>query len=229
MNKIIADWDKIHCEKHVSNLINNLREIIPTYYNNDICLIDIGANVGKVYDLLKKIFNISESHMFEANTRLHEYLINKYKKIDNVYIYNNAVCLENGLVYFDESSMDYQIDNNHIEDINFGLSHITQDTTKQTIKSIKISDFFAKNSHIYKKNCFIKIDTENYDYQILSDLVSIVNNFKNKPLIEFENNYFYHGYELTWAQNIIDQYSKIGYEKLVVTRYMGDAILKPIL
>lgn len=229
MNKIITDWDNIYCEQHISGLIHSIKQILPLYYSNDICFIDIGANVGKVYDLLKKIFNISETHMFEANTRLYEYLIYKYKNISHMYIYNKAVCLENGSVYFDESSMDYQIRHNHTKDINLGLSYITTYATKQQIESIKFSDFLEKNTDIYSKQCFIKIDTENYDYQILSDLISVINNFKNKPIIHFENNYFVNGNESIWAQNIINRYIDIGYEKLDVHRYMGDGILKPIL
>lgn len=229
MNKLIEDWDNIHCEQHVRGLLSVLEEILPLYYNNSMCFIDIGANVGKVYDLLKKTFNIDATYMFEPNTRLYKYLIHKYKNINDIYIYNKAVCFENGVVYFDESSMDYQIQHNHTKDINLGLSHITTDATKQQIEAIKFSDFLEKNSSIYSKKCFIKIDTENYDYQILSDLINVIHNFKNKPVIEFENNYFYHGHELTWAQNIINRYMDIGYEKLVINRNMGDGILRPTL
>ena len=229
INQYILSWDNEHCEKHVTNLVDYISNKLINYYgmDSDICLIDIGANVGKVYDLLSKKINIVETHMFEANYSLYNYLIDKYTNNNIISIYHKAVSSNSGLSYFDESSMEYQIDNNCI-DLNFGLSKITQTPTNRTVENIKLSDFF-NNRHLYDKKCFIKIDTENCDYQILSDLISVINLFTKKPIIEFENNYFVDGYDSDWAQNIVDQYALKGYEKLVVSRDMGDGILQPIL
>jgi hypothetical protein len=122
--------------------------------------------------------------------------------------------------------MHYQINNNN-EILNFGLSSITNSPTDKTVESLPISQFLNSNNYLYNKPCFIKIDTENFDYQILYDIVTVIDLFKKKPFIEFENNYFFSGYDIGWAQNIIDQYSLKGYEKFIVSRDMGDGVLQP--
>jgi FkbM family methyltransferase len=200
------------------------------YYGNKtpICLIDIGANVGKIYDLLSKKISLEQTYMFEANYQLYNYLIEKYVGKNDIKIYHNAIGVDNTILYFDESSMDYQIDND-CEVLNFGLSKITNTPTNKTVKSLPISQFLDNNNYLYNKSCFIKIDTENFDYKILSDLINVIDLFKQKPIIEFENNYFCDGHSISWAQNIIDQYTEKGYEKLIVTRNMGDGILQPVL
>lgn len=230
INKYISDWDNIYCEQHVINLVEQIYKKINIYYgdNNPICVVDIGANVGKVYDLLCKKISLEEYYMIEPNIELYQYLIDKYKNNLNIKIYNNAVGLTDDIVYFDSSSMEYQIDNNSTN-LNFGLCKVSNSPTNQKIKSIKISQFFQDNPSLYEKPCFIKIDTENFDYQILSDLITIIDLFNKKPVIEFENNYFCDGHTLEWAQNIVDQYIDKGYQKIYITRYMGDGILEPIL
>lgn len=228
-DSFISDWDRLHCEKHVINLITNINPIIKNHFDN-ICLIDIGANVGKVYDLLKQHINIDEVYMFEPNGNLYRYLIKKYKDNINTHIYHSAVFSENRSIYFDESSMDYQIDHlNKSDEINFGLSKISNDKTSNVVNGIKISTFFQENNHLYNKKCFIKIDTETFDYQILEDLYSVITNFIYKPIIEFENNYYCLGNSLTWAQSVIDKYVDIGYKEITVQRNMGDGILEPLL
>ena len=230
INEYIKSWDNVFCEQHVVNLVEQIYIKIINYYGDQtpIYFIDIGANVGKVYDLLSKKISIQQTYMFEANHGLYHYLIEKYNNKDSIKIYHNAIGLDNKMVYFDESSMDYQIDNNCVT-LNFGLSKITNSPTNRTVESLPISQFLNNNNYLYNKPCFIKIDTENFDYQILSDLVTVIDLFKQKPLIEFENNYFCDGYDSTWAQNIVDQYVAKGYEKLIVARDMGDGILQPIL
>lgn len=227
-HEYIKSWDNIHCEKHVINLINNITNILCNYYsdNTPICLIDIGANVGKVYDLLSKKITIDKAYLFEANKDLYNYLLDKYKDNSNISIYHNAVSLQEKSLYFDESSIEYQI-NNKCEDLNFGLSKITTSQTNKMVDGIKISNFLNKHKDLYSHRCFIKIDTENCDYQILSDLIDVIDLFTYKPIIEFENNYFVDGYDILWAQNIIDQYNIKGYKKLIVDRNMGDGILEP--
>ena len=166
--------------------------------------------------------------MIEPNIELYKYLVDKYKNDTNIKIYNNAVGLTTDIVYFDTSSMEYQINNNSTN-LNFGLCKVSNGPTNQEVKSIKISQFFQDNPSLYEQPCFIKIDTENFDYQILSDLVTVVDSFNKKPIIEFENNYFCDGHSLEWAQSIVDQYIDKGYQKIEITRYMGDGILEPIL
>lgn len=229
MNSYIERWDNIYCERHVLNLIETICPKIIKYYNNNpIYFIDIGANVGKVYDLLSTRINIKKSYMFEANSKLYEYLNIKYKNNTNISIYHNAIGITEDFVYFDESSMEYQI-NNNITNLNFGLSMISQNITNKKVQGLRISKFIEDNSFLYDELCFIKIDTENFDYQILLDLSTIIHLFKKKPIIEFENNYFCTEYDVEWAQNIINQYVNKGdYKELKIHRNMGDGILEPV-
>jgi FkbM family methyltransferase len=228
MNSYIEKWDNIFCERHVTNLVKTIYPKLIKYYSNEaIYLIDIGANVGKVYDLLSKLISIEKCYMFEANSELYKYLINKYKNNSVINIYNNAIGITEDILYFDESSIEHQINNNS-NNLNFGLCKVTNTPTNKKIQSIKISQFFQDNPTLYAKSCFIKIDTENFDYQILSDLVDVVDLFNKKPIIEFENNYFCDGHSLVWAQSIVDKYIDKGYERLKITRNLPDGILQPM-
>lgn len=222
----IQEWDDKFCANHVVNLVNVISSHLLSYEYKDIILIDIGANVGKVFDLLSDKTNIVEAHLFEPSKILYNHMFAKYQNNPKVTVYNFAVGPFDQMVYLDETSMQYQINNNSKE-LNFGLSKIIDGHTENNTQCITISSFLNNNSYIYEKKCLIKIDTETVDYSILLDLLKIINNFKFKPLIEFENNYFVNNNPIEWAQNIVNQFEAVGYEKIIVERYMGDGILLP--
>lgn len=221
----IKEWDNIHCEKHVLNLVNNIKHLLKEKKINEVYYIDIGANVGKVYDLLKKYCTIKKVWMFEASPTLFNYLELKYKEDKNVTLKNIAVSDKLGEVNFDESTIFYQI-NNNIPDLNFGLSKIVNSSTDLKIQSDKITNLLDSDE-IFNNVSFIKIDTENMDFFILKDLISIVDKFKIKPIIEFEVNYHMSTITKEMAQEILFEYKKYGYKELRLEDCWGEGILIP--
>lgn len=95
------------------------------------------------------------------------------------------------------------------------------------IKSNKISNIIKDNDEITNNVAFIKIDTENTDFDILDDLYNVIDTFKIKPIIEFEINYFVKGMSKSEAQSIIDKFQLKGYKPLNIDDCYGDGILIP--
>lgn len=222
----IKKWDDLHCEKHVMNLVRNITELLRSRDITELYYIDIGANVGKVYDLLKENNNLKKVWMYEASPLLFEYLKTKYESDDNVVLTHSAISNIEGLVPFDESSILYQI-NNNVEEFNFGLSKIGNSASQLEINSNKISNLIGDNREILDNVTFIKIDTENVDFFILDDLVSVVSKFKTKPIIEFEVNYQSSTIDRQNAQSILDKFTSVGYKPLSLDDCWGDGILIP--
>ena len=90
MNEYIKYWDEKLVEKHVGQDIRYVVEYFRELNQNTISFIDIGANVGKIYDCLKKHFTIEKVIMVEASKQLSEYMVEKYKNEKNITIYNFA-------------------------------------------------------------------------------------------------------------------------------------------
>lgn len=222
----IRDWDNNHCAKHVIGLVNNISSIFKKNNYTEITYIDIGANVGKVYDLLSKNISIKNAYLIEASPALSEYSKQKYQNDEAVSTYNFAICDNNNTVQFDETSMNYQFERN-VQDLNLGLSRILHSTTSICVSAKKLSTFLLENSFLFKTIDFIKIDTESVDFQILNDLVPVLALFAKLPLIEFEINYFVSNMSLSGAQNILDSYIAYGYNRVDLSQTRGDGVLIP--
>jgi FkbM family methyltransferase len=222
----IKIWDETYCAPHVGNLVNHVVNIFNNNNLKKINYIDIGANVGKVYELLNNDIPVKNVWMIEASPTLYEYSKKKFKKDSNVKIYNYAVYNTNGIIDFNESSMEHQFIHNE-DGFNFGLSSIGAYTNSKKVESIKISDFILDDKKILKKVNFIKIDTESVDLEILEDLLSVVDKFETLPLIIFEINYFVKGHPQSWAQKILNKFTKKGYKKINLKECGGDGVLIP--
>lgn len=219
-------WDTNHCEQHVVNLVGNISNILKEKKINELCYLDIGSNVGKVYDLLNEKIKINKVWMFEASPLLYEYSKMKYENNYSVIIKNVAISKNVGKVNFDESSIIHQIKTNS-NDLNFGLSKISNYHPTTSIHSDKISNIIKNSDEIMNNVSFIKIDTENVDFEILDDLFGVIDKFKIKPIIEFEINYFVNGMSKLEAQSIIDKFQLKGYNSLRIEDCYGDGILIP--
>jgi FkbM family methyltransferase len=222
----VKQWDDQHCEKHVWNLVNNIKELLTSKNINELYYIDIGANVGKVYDLLNTNNLVKKVWMYEASPILYDYLKIKYNENNDVVIKNVAISDNEGDVNFDESSIIYQV-NNNATDLNFGLSKITDSLTQTKVKCNKISNLVLNDDEILSNVTFIKIDTENMDFNILNDIVNIIDKFRIKPIIEFEVNYHMGPITKEMAQSILDKFESFGYKKLKLDDCWGDGILIP--
>ena len=222
----IKIWDDNICAKHVINLVNGINHLLTLNKIEKLNYVDIGANVGKVYDLLSQRIEIESAWMFEASPILFSYLEDKYLNDTKVKLENFAIDNKTEVVHFDESSMLHQFDS-YVEEYNFGLSKIMRTNFSKEVNSIKISDYFNDNPEIFNCVNFIKIDTESVDFNILVDLINVIEKFKKKPIIEFEVNYMNAGFTFDTAQMVLDEYIKLGYRKLNLKDCHGDGLLIP--
>ena len=221
---LIKKWDEHYCAQHVNNLAWSISDFFKRNDVNEISYIDIGANVGKVYDLLAGLMTVKNAYFFEASPLLYSYLQEKYKNNSAIIMYNYAISNTDSEVCFDESSMIYQFQNN-IENLNLGLSKITHHSDVR-VKARKISSLLQELSDTFECK-FIKIDTESMDLPILQDLASIITKFKTLPVIEFEKNYNGNNITDEQAQETLNLYCNAGYKPLNIYECHGDGLLIP--
>lgn len=203
--ELIKRWDDNHVSPHVEPYINYISSFLNNYCkDNKIYYIDIGANTGKVFDILirNNLIKIEHAYLFEPNTKLYKYLIHKYENNNIVSIYDFIISNENGSVNFDEEPVDVQIYEN-TSYINFGLSCINKLKINNMKETHKISEFIV-DKKLYNEKIFIKIDTENNDIFILQDILSIMDMFVYKPMIIFEVNF--KNNEKVFADSIFNAY-----------------------
>lgn len=222
----IKNWDEKYCEKHVINLCNYISQIFISKNINTINYIDIGANVGKVYDVLSEMIHIDQAHLFEASPILYSYISKKFEHNPCIKTYHRAIYKDERMVSIDESSMIYQCSQSEYNDLNFGLSKILE-FDQGNVQATPISTFLNNNESLYRNINFIKVDTESVDLEILEDILTIITNFPVKPLIEFEKNYFVNGHTDEYSQTVLDQFTNYGYKPIDIKYCSGDGILIP--
>ncbi|MDA9744272.1 FkbM family methyltransferase [Candidatus Pelagibacter sp.] len=160
---------------------------------------DVGAHKGETIDLYLKHFNIEKLYSFEPNYFTFNYLKKKIDKIKNIKnkteitIENIALGKENKQImmkHLDESS------SSTIKEINTDSNYFKR--KKKLLLNLKNKNFFSEISaqqicldeYMSKKNIskidFLKIDTEGYEFEVLS---GAKNNIKNVNLVLFEHHY----------------------------------------
>jgi FkbM family methyltransferase len=219
MNKlqIIEWWDEYEVYKHCDFEL----QIIIRYFQErglkTINFIDIGANVGKFYEVLSKKINIQSCYMVEPDTDLFNYLTSKYKEDEKTTLYNFALSDYSGLGFLSE--LDYIQEN-----INLGLAMIKPEGQGYEIQVKDACSFIKK---VYDKTPsidLIKIDTENQDYIILDRIREVIVKLENKPLIVFEHNCWD---DKKKAEEIYNKFLKIGYKGEPFSVLQGDCVIYP--
>lgn len=236
---IELDRIKIWEEECYGFVMWSVDSIVKTYKTlnrtGPITLLDLGANVGKVTDLLLQELDIKKAYLFEPAPVLYQYIKDKYLGNNKIEIHNCALSDKNTLTFpFDQTYLKNQLDPSYTESyINLGVSKMCCSPEADLITSIKLSYFLNNNPHIYGENVILKIDTENQDFYILKDLLTVLNKFKYPPLIEFEINFF-GGTQLNRedCQVILDRLADSGcYQRINLKESMekqrGDEILIP--
>jgi FkbM family methyltransferase len=228
--KEIKVWDDEICYKHVINLVRGITNLLKQKNIDKLYFLDIGANVGKVYDLIKDVYDVEKVWMYEASPLLYEYLEDKYKDDDKVVTNHVAISNEEGYINFNEESIKQQIKNGYTytpnDEFNFGLSKIADSQESIKVRTSKLSSLI--DDEILNNVSFIKIDTENFDFYILEDLLTIIDKFSIKPIIEFEVNWNASPLSREDASIILDKFTDLGYEKLTLDDCGGDGILIPL-
>jgi FkbM family methyltransferase len=226
-NEIIKYWDDNICEGH----LNSESSIVIDYFKSkgivDIKYIDIGANVGKYYDVLSKHFTIKNCVMFEGSRILSEYLKTKFKETPTVEVFNYAISNEDKLTYFSEETIEYFLNKDDLDGLNLGLSQISPNGGTPT-QMRDIYGLLNERFDFFSDFNFIKVDTETVDYFILSSLKNFIKKLKVKPFICFEHNY-HNTMDVEVAKQTYHEFlSECGYIGKDFELLSGDVSLTPI-
>ena len=195
----IKNWDDNEILSHISSLVSDIligvKKTQPQYEDHGITYIDIGANVGKVYDEMSKHIPVNEARMIEAHPTLAKYCSDKYKDNKHVIVENFAAGNTTQDVKFNACDLDIQSITDATGRLfdpgwNLGVSSVWVGGNT-TIQMKSISEWLTQNNHLYTDVSLIKIDTENQDLFILESLEEVIDKFEHDPIISFEVNWFY--------------------------------------
>lgn len=153
--------------KHYQKLIN-LEHI-----NNNSIILDIGANIGDVTDVIMKKYN-PNIYCYEPNISCYNYMLKRFKKNSKIKIFNVAVSNFSGktFLYFHNKSTNISEFNERssLKKEKDGL-----DKNKRIeVNCINIKEILEKHNQID----LIKIDIEGSEYEVMPEII------KNKDKIK---------------------------------------------
>ena len=163
--------------------------------------------------------------MVEPHPILYSYLIDKFP---NFKIYDFAVSDFNGESFFDVAAADYFFKKDDLDGLNLGLSKLSSKGGNVKVKTISGDEFLKIYVGDLIHNIdFIKIDTENRDYNILKSITPIIKDLKKKPFIVLEHNY-HNDISKEEAKKIYEDFlSECDYDGLDFEDISSNAYLKP--
>lgn len=223
MRELIEIWDRELIEKHIGSEVRYIEDFFVG--KTKLSYIDIGANVGKFYDVLSKKYEIEKVVMVEPAPKLFEYISDKFKDIQNCKIYDFAISDETGETFFQT----YSLDNSTPEHIDMGVSKIHHNNDGHKVKMVSGLEFLTLYIENLEEYDFIKIDTENYDYQIIKSITPVISKLSKKPFILFEHNY-HNSISKEEAVTILNNFiNDCVYEPIDFETLNGDCYIKPII
>ena len=184
---ILSFFDALYQKKWIKFLKKNK-------LNRFNLLLDIGAHKGESIELFSKNFLIKKIISFEASPVNFELLKNRVEK--NKHGYNNTeIVLENIALGAENKTVEFKQFN---ESSSSTIKKIDEESKyykrkfrlinflnrEQIYKKIQIKIF--KLNYYIKKNNFIKIDTEGYEFEVL---LGLENNIQLVNIIMFEHHY----------------------------------------
>ena len=153
--------------KHYQKLIN-LEHI-----NNNSIILDIGANIGDVTDVIMKNYN-PNIYCYEPNISCYNYMLKRFKKNSKIKIFNVAVSNFSGktFLYFHNKSTNISEFNERssLKKEKDGLDI----NKKIEVNCINIKEILEKHNQID----LIKIDIEGSEYEVMPEII------KNKDKIK---------------------------------------------
>ena len=87
MKDLIKIWDDELIERNIGIEINYLKDYFGPKNLTELSYIDIGANVGKFYDVLSRDYSIKQVIMVEPAPQLFDYLTEKFGNPSSIYSY----------------------------------------------------------------------------------------------------------------------------------------------
>ncbi len=163
--------------------------------NRNLDIIDVGANVGASFLSFKSLKLKNKIHCFEPNPILVREKLNYLKRrYSDISIYNIALGKKNEfndffLPYYKNRVLHYfaSFDKNYVLNsckITFSKNHLQNISLKKKKIKLKKLDNFIKKI----KPCFIKIDTEGFDLDVILGGRKMIQKYKPVLLIEFNEN-----------------------------------------
>ncbi len=143
---------------------------------DEVRIIDVGANKGQTADFFLRLYPKSEIHAFEPNEKLFGMLQSKFKRNDSIFIYNHGISNFNGQLPFSENILD---ETSTFEELNpeseylrrkakllgVSVAEIIIDTYPVAVT--RLSDYIKKKQQYFD---VVKIDVEGHELQCLQGL-----------------------------------------------------------
>ena len=192
----------------------NIEEILNDLFvsENNLTIIDVGANTGQSIDLFRKIFRNPLIYSFEPTPDIFQILEKKYKNNTNIFLYEMALGEEN--CYKEMITTAYSPTNSFFESnldlykkFNKGLFKILSKNKKTKVKVIRFDDFYEENLSDKIIDIF-KIDTQGFEYNVIKGGLNTIR--EKTKLLYFEIQYlpfykditpFYKIFELLYNNN----------------------------
>ena len=165
---------------------NSTIELITKNINQkNSIFIDVGCNYGAYSIPLSKIKNIVDIYCFDTSKKALDKLIENIElnKIKKIKYFNLGIGEKNKTVFFDDDIKNYK---------NSGAFEINKSQIGYKIKVNSIDNLIEKRIINPKKNIFIKIDIEGYDFFALKGLVNTIRKYNVFIIFEFSKKILKH-------------------------------------
>ena len=141
---------------------------------------DVGAYHGKFIDEMLLCNPRLTVHSFEPYNISFQFLVNKFKKQQNVLVYNYAVSDKAGQANFNINA--FAETNSLLESasVNETINSLTKKESDQTVQVISLGDYCLQNSIV--EIDLIKIDTQGNSFNVLTGLAALLKEKKIKYL-----------------------------------------------
>ena len=193
MLRYLKIWD----EPKIKLILDKIKE-------NEFIFIDVGCNYGaysipiakKHKNLLVYSFDPSENALKKLKENI---LLNN---IQNINFYKVGIGEKNKKVYFDDNLSNFK---------NSGSYQIVKNKVGKEISVDSIDNLIIKKIILPKKNIFIKLDIEGYEFFALQGMVETFKNYKIIIFFEFSKKIFenHYSFEIDFKKFIDQHYLKI--------------------
>lgn len=181
MSKILFLKEFIQKQKEVGSLFPSSKELALSMVESIVLdkplkILEVGAGTGAITDyLVSKIRTEDELHIVELNKNLYTLLVNKYKNLNNVFIYNGSIVD----IHF-HTSFDYIISSLPFNSFEYNLTTTILDKYEIILKKNGHLIFFEYiwMSHLkyFRKNSFHQIKKTRINKSIRKEKI-VLNNF----------------------------------------------------
>ncbi len=181
MSKILFLKEFIQKQKEVGSLFPSSKKLAlsmiePIQLDKPLKILEVGAGTGAITDyLISKIRMQDELHIVELNNNLYQLLLEKYKNIKNIFIYNENIIN----IHFD-FNFDYIVSSLPFNSFDYLLTINILDKYKKIMNENGSLIFFEYigMSHLksFKKNSFHHIKKQKINKSIKNQKI-VLNNF----------------------------------------------------